>query len=311
MKKANSGLRRTALLEVVFWLALASCYFFLPQKLPLLTQMLIVGLFAVSLDLALGYAGILTVGHAAFFGAGAYTAGWLAVHGWTEPFSGVLAALAVCALLGYLLSWLVVRGADLTRLMITIAVCVLLGELAVQYAGVTGGSDGMHGIEIADVLGRFEFDLYGRTGFVYAYGMVLAAFLVARRIVHSPFGVSLHGIRLNRLRMQALGGPVDRRLRMAYCLSAAIAGVAGALLAQTTQFVGIESLSFQRSAEVLIILVLGGTGRLYGGLIGAIVYMAVHSWLADASPEYWMLGLGLLLIVVALFGRGGLMGLLK
>ncbi len=311
MKKTSPSARRSTLAEVVFWLTLASCYFFLPEKLPLLTQILIVGLFAVSLDLALGYAGILTVGHAAFFGAGAYTAGWLAVHGWTEPFSGVLAALVVCAVLGYLLSWLVVRGADLTRLMITIAVCVLLGELAMQYSGITGGSDGMHGIEIANVLGRFEFDLYGRTGFVYAYGVVLAAFLVTRRIVRSPFGVTLRGIHQNRLRMQALGGPVDRRLRMAYCLSAAIAGVAGALLAQTTQFVGIESLSFHRSAEVLIILVLGGTGRLYGGLIGAIVYMAVHSWLADASPEYWMLGLGVLLIIVALFGRGGLMGLLR
>ncbi|MBP6019280.1 MAG: branched-chain amino acid ABC transporter permease [Burkholderiaceae bacterium] len=311
MKKTRLGTASTTLAEVVFWLALASCYFFLPQKLPLLTQMLIVGLFAVSLDLALGYAGILTVGHAAFFGAGAYTAGWLAVHGWAEPFSGVLAALVVCAVLGYLLSWLVVRGADLTRLMITIAVCVLLGELAVQYSGITGGSDGLHGIEMADVLGRFEFDLYGRTGFVYAYGVVLVAFLVTRRIVQSPFGVSLRGIHQNRVRMQALGAPVDRRLRMAYCISAAIAGVAGALLAQTTQFVGIESLSFHRSAEVLIILVLGGTGRLYGGLIGAIAYMTVHSWLADASPEYWMLGLGVLLIVVALFGRGGLMGLLR
>ncbi|NYT64500.1 branched-chain amino acid ABC transporter permease [Alcaligenaceae bacterium] len=311
MKKATLGIRRTTWVEVLFWLALALCYFFLPQKLPLLTQMLIVGLFAVSLDLALGYAGILTVGHAAFFGAGAYTAGWLATHGWNEPFSGVLMALVACALLGYLLSGLVVRGADLTRLMITIAVCVLLGELAMQYADITGGSDGMHGIEIANVLGYFEFDLYGRTGFVYAYGMVLVAFLVVRRIVQSPFGVSLRGIHQNRLRMQALGSPVGQRLRMAYCLSAAIAGVAGALLAQTTQFVGIESLSFHRSAEVLIILVLGGTGRLYGGLIGAIVYMAVHNWLADASPEYWMLGLGLLLIAVALVGRGGVMGWLN
>lgn len=311
MNTVMSGAPRNALAEVVFWLALAACYFLLPQKLPLLTQMLIVGLFAVSLDLALGYAGILTVGHAAFFGAGAYTAGWLAVQGWNEPFSGVVAALVVSMALGYLLSWLVVRGADLTRLMITIAVCVLLGELAIQYAGITGGSDGMYGIDIANVLGRFEFDLYGRTGFVYAYGVVLTMFLVMRCIVKSPFGMSLRGIQQNPVRMQALGAPVARRLRLAYSLSAAMAGVAGALMAQTTQFVGIESLSFQRSAEVLIILVLGGTGRLYGGLIGAIVYMAAHSGLADASPEYWMLGLGMLLITVALCGRGGLMGWLK
>lgn len=289
--------------ELSFWLLLAACYFVMPDRLPFLTQILIMGLFAVSLDLVLGYAGILTLGHAAFFGAGAYTAGLLAVYGWTEPLSGLLAALIVCAMSGWLLGQLVVRGADLTRLMITIAIAVLLQELATQYTSITGGTDGLYGMALGDVLGRFSFDLYGRTAFVYSYVVVLLMFVVVRRVVASPFGVSLRGIHGNRQRMLALGAPVEQRLRMAYCLSAAIAGVAGALLAQTTQFVGIETLSFHRSAEVLIILVLGGTGRLYGGLIGAIIYMTAQDSLAGMDPQYWMLGLGLLLIAVALWRR--------
>lgn len=297
--------------ETAFWLLLASSFWLMPDHLTLLSQILILGLFAVSLDLALGYAGILTVGHAAFFGCGAYAAGLLAKHGWGEPFSGLLLALLVCAALGYALSYLVVRGADLTRLMITIGVCVLFGELANRLSGITGGTDGLQGIVIDPVFGLFEFDLWGKTAFVYAFGVVLAMFLVARLIVHSPFGLTLRGIHDSRKRMQAIGSPVASRLRMAYCFSAALAGVAGALMAQTSQFVGIEALSFNRSAEILIILVLGGTGRLYGGLIGAIVYMLVHDWFADLNPQYWMFWLGIFLIAVVMVGRGGIMGALS
>jgi branched-chain amino acid transport system permease protein len=283
----------------------------MPDHLALLGHIMIFGLFAVSLDMALGYAGILTVGHAAFFGAGAYAAGLFAKHGWSEPLSGLLFAFLVCAILGYLLSYLVVRGADLTRLMITIGVCVLLGELANRLAGITGGTDGLQGISMSPVLGRFEFDLYGKTAFVYAYMVVLLMFLLVRLMLKSPFGLALRGIHDSRKRMQAIGSPVEARLRMAYCFAAAVAGVAGALLAQTTQFVGIEALSFNRSAEILIILVLGGTGRLYGGLIGAIVYMLVHDWFADLDPQYWMFWLGVFLITAVMMGRGGIMGALS
>ncbi|MBO9514029.1 MAG: branched-chain amino acid ABC transporter permease [Variovorax sp.] len=297
--------------EIVFWLALAGSFFMLPDQLTLMSQVLIFGLFAVSLDMALGYAGILTVGHAAFFGTGAYAAGLLARHGWGEPFSGLLLALVVCAALGYVLSYLIVRGADLTRLMITIGVCVLLAELVNRLAPITGGSDGLQGVAISPVLGRFEFDLYGKTAFCYAYGVVLVMFLLVRLVLRSPFGLALRGIHDSRKRMLAIGSPVEARLRTAYALSAAVAGVAGALLAQTTQFVGIESIGFNRSAEVLIILVLGGTGRLYGGLVGAIVYMLVHDWFADMNPQYWMFWLGIFLIAVVMLGRGGIMGALS
>ena len=311
MKRVTLASKRLPQLEVAFWLALASTFFWLPDHRTLLTQIMIFGLFAVALDMALGYAGILTVGHAAFFGMGAYAAGLWAKHAWAEPFSGLLVALFVCAVMGYLLSYLVVRGADLTRLMITIGVCVLLGELVNRMSRVTGGSDGLQGIVIAPVFGIFEFDLYGKTGFVYAYVMVLLVFLVARLILSSPFGLALRGIHDNRKRMQAIGSPVASRLRLAYCFSAAIAGVAGALLAQTSQFVGMESLSFNRSAEILIILVLGGTGRLYGGLIGAVVYMLSHEWFSDLNPEYWMFWLGCFLIAVVMLGGGGIIGALS
>ena len=303
------GRLRTA--ELLFWLALGSTFFLMPDRLTLMSQVLIFGLFAVSLDMALGYAGILTVGHAAFFGAGAYAAGLLAKHGWAEPFSGLVVGMAVAGVLGYVLSCLVVRGADLTRLMITIGVCLLLAELANRLSSITGGSDGLQGVVISPVLGRFDFDLFGKTAFLYAYGVVLATFLLVRLILRSPFGLALRGIHDSPKRMLAIGSPVQARLRMAYAFSAAVAGVAGALLAQTTQFVGIESIGFNRSAEILIILVLGGTGRLYGGLVGAIVYMLVHDYFADMNPQYWMFWLGIFLIAVVMLGRGGIMGALS
>lgn len=302
---------RSRAAEIAFWLLLAASFFLFPDHRTLMSQILIFGLFAVSLDMALGYAGILTVGHAAFFGAGAYAAGLLAKHGWGEPFSGLLAAFAVCAALGYALSYLVVRGADLTRLMITIGVCMLLSELVNRISGITGGTDGLQGMEVRPVLGLFEFDLFGSTAFWYAFAMVLVMFLLVRLVLRSPFGLALRGIHDNRKRMLAIGSPVEARLRMAYAVSAAVAGVAGALLAQTTQFVGIESIGFNRSAEILIILVLGGTGRLYGGLIGAIVYMLVHDWFAELNPQYWMFWLGIFLIAAVMLGRGGVMGALS
>jgi len=302
---------RLRVAEIAFWLALAASFFLVPDKLTLMSQVLIFGLFAVSLDMALGYAGVITVGHAAFFGAGAYAAGLLAKHGWSEPFSGLLLALVVCVSLGYLLSYLVVRGTDLARLMITIGVCVLLAELANRFSSITGGTDGLQGVNMSPVLGRFEFDLFGKTAFVYGYAVVLATFLAVRLILRSPFGLTLRGIHDSRKRMLAIGSPVESRLRTAYALSAGVAGVAGALLAQTTQFVGIESIGFNRSAEVLIVLVLGGAGRLYGGLVGAILYMLVHDWFSELNPEYWMFWLGVFLIAAVMLGRGGIMGALS
>lgn len=294
--------------EIVFWLTPVVVFFLLPDYLILGSQILIAGLFALSLDLILGYAGIVSLGHAAFFGLGAYTAGLLGAHGWGEPVSGLCAAAGVAAVAGWLCSFLVVRGGDLTRLMVTLGIGLLLFEAANKAALLTGGVDGLSGVAMRPLLGRFEFDLSGKTAYVYSLVVLFAMFVLMRRIVASPFGLSLRGVREGAKRMPALGADVPRRLRTVFTMSAAIAGVAGALLAQTTQFVGMDVLGFPRSAELLVMLVLGGTGRLYGALVGAALFMIAQDVLAGIDPVYWQFWIGLLLVVMVLTARGGVMG---
>jgi branched-chain amino acid transport system permease protein len=297
--------------EVAFWLLPVAAWFAFPSDLALLSQIAITALFVISLDLILGYAGIVSLGHAAFFGVGAYCAGLLAKAGLGDPLMGLAAAAGVAALLGFVTSFLVLRGADLTRLMVTLGVALMLFEAANKATPITGGLDGLQGVEIKPLLGLFGFDMFGRTAYIYCVVVLFVLFWIARRIVHSPFGVSLQGIRLNAFRMPALGTPVNARLVAVYTLGAAYAGVAGALLTQTTQFVSIDVLSFPRSAELLLILVLGGTGSLYGAMLGAVVFMTVHHLLAGLNPQYWQFWLGLVLIFVVLFARDGLMGALR
>jgi branched-chain amino acid transport system permease protein len=294
--------------EIVFWLAVVAAYFVFPQNRVLGSQILITGLFAVSLDLILGYAGIVSLGHAAFFGLGAYTAGLLAVHGWGEPLSGLVVAGLAGAVLGFATSFLVVRGSDLARLMVTLGIGLMLYEAANQLPSITGGADGLSGVTMSKLFGVFSFDLTGSTAYAYSAAVLFLLFALARRIVASPFGLSLRGVRENVKRMPAIGAPVVRRLIAVYTISAAMAGVAGGLLAQTTQFVGLDVFGFPRSADLMIMLVLGGAGRLYGGLVGAAVFMLAHHWLSDLNPIYWQFWLGLLLVVVVLFARGGLFG---
>ena len=295
-------------LEIAFWLLPVAAYFAFPGYLVLGSQILIVGLFAVSLDLILGYAGIVSLGHAAFFGIGAYTAGLLAAHGWGEPLTGLLAAAGVAAAAGFVVSLLVVRGSDLTRLMVTLGIGLMLYEAANKASSITGGVDGLSGVTIDPILGLWKFDIGGRTAFIYAFVVVFIVFLLIRRLVNSPFGLSLRGIREGGKRMPAIGAPVPRRLRTIFTIGAAVAGIAGALLAQTTQFVGIDTLGFPRSAELLIMLVLGGTGRLYGGLVGAAIFMVAQDYLSGINPVYWQLWIGLFLVVIVLFARGGILG---
>ena len=295
-------------LEIAFWLIAVGAFFLFPNYRVLGSQVLITGLFAVSLDLILGYAGIVSLGHAAFFGIGAYTAGLLAVHGWHEPLSGLLAAALVAAVAGYVASFLVVRGGDLTRLMVTLGIGLMLWEAANKASSVTGGVDGLSGVTIDRIFGIFGFDIGGRTAYVYALVVVFVVFVLLRRLVHSPFGLSLRGIREGGRRMPAIGAPVAKRLRAIFTVAAAVAGVAGALLAQTTQFVGLEVLGFSRSADVLIMLVLGGTGLLYGGLVGAAVFMVAQDLLSGLNAVYWQFWLGLFLVLAVFFARGGILG---
>ncbi|ATG19322.1 branched-chain amino acid ABC transporter permease [Ralstonia pickettii] len=294
--------------ELAFWCVPVAVLFLLPDYLVFGSQVLIVGLFALSLDLVLGYAGIVSLGHAGFFGLGAYTAGLLAAHGWGEPLTGLAAGAVVAALAGFCVSFLVVRGHDLTRLMVTLGIGLMLYEAANKMAFLTGGVDGLSGVTMNRLLGVFEFDLQGRTAYVYSLAALFLVFVFLRRLVRSPFGLSLRGIQQGPKRMPAIGANVRMRLVAAFTLSAAIAGVAGGLLAQTTQFVGLDSLGFSRSAELLIMLVLGGAGRLYGALIGAAVFMVAQDVLAGMNPVYWQFWIGLLLMVIVLFARGGILG---
>ena len=304
--QASAG--RVPVAEIVFWLVLAAGFWLWPSYLPLASQVLIAGLFALSLDLVLGYAGIVSLGHAAYFGVGAYAAGVLARSGWGEPFSGLLIAALCAGVTGFLTSFLVVRGKDLTRLMVTTGIGLLLFELANRLTDITGGNDGLIGMEMKPVLGMFRFDMYGKVAYGYSLAVTFVLFLLMRRLVNSPFGLSLRGIRDNPGRMLALGYPVHRRLIAMYTLAAVYAGVAGALLAQTTQFVGTDVLSFNRSAELMVMLIVGGTGMLYGGLVGAAVFMVAHHYLSDINATYWQFWLGAFLIAVVMFGRDGVLG---
>jgi branched-chain amino acid transport system permease protein len=305
-----SGLttQRWSRYEIAFWLLPVAAFFIFPRYLTLGSQILITGLFALSLDLILGYARILSLGQAAFFGVGAYTAGLLAKYGWTEPLSGLLTAAVVSTLLGLITSFLVVRGQDLTRLMVTMGIGLMLYEAANQATSITGGVDGLSGVEMGKIFGVFGFGMDGRTAYVYALCVLFVVFCILRVVVRSPFGLSLRGIREGERRMPAIGASVSRKLIAAYTMGACVAGIAGALLAQTTQFVGIDTLGFPRSAELMIMLVLGGTGYLYGALIGAAVFMIMQDYLSNLNPVYWQFWLGLLLVLIVMFARGGILG---
>jgi branched-chain amino acid transport system permease protein len=295
-------------LDSALWLAPVAAYFVFPGHLVLVTQVIITALFALSLDLILGYAGIVSLGHAAFFGLGAYTAGLLAVHGWGEPLTGLVCAAAVAAIAGFATSFLVIRGRDLAQLMITLGVGQLVLEVANKASRFTGGVDGLSDVPMWRIAGVFRFDLAGKTAYWYSFAVALAGFLLVKRIVSSPFGLSLRAIREGAARMPAIGAPVGRRRIAVFTIAAALAGIAGGLLAQTTQFVGLDVLGFPRSAAVLIMLALGGTGRLYGAFLGAGLFMLMQDYLARQNPAYWELWIGLLLVVVVLFARGGVLG---
>lgn len=314
LSAATEALRRRSrfsLLEILFWLLPVAAFFLFPFRLPLLTEIAILGLFALSLDLVLGYAGIVSLGHAAFFGVGAYTAGLLAVHGWGEPLSGLLAAGLMAAVVGFVSSFLVLRGSDLTRLMVTLGIAMMLLEAANRAAWLTGGADGLGGVRLWPLLGRFDFDIFGRTAFCYAMAVVFLCFLAIRQIIVSPFGLTLRGIKANRLRMRAIGAPVSRHLVRAYTAAAFFAGIAGGLLAQTTQFVSLDVLAFHRSADALLVLVIGGSGAVYGGFIGAVAFRLLQEWLSGITPQYWQFWLGLALVLLVLFARGGIIGLYR
>jgi branched-chain amino acid transport system permease protein len=289
--------------EIGAWLALAATPLLFTSHAALINEIAILALFALSLDLILGYAGIVSLGHAAFFGTGAYAAALFAKHVMPDPLAGLAVGMAVAAALGLLTSPMIVRGTDLTRLMVTMGVALVLLELANKFDDLTGGADGLQGVVMGPLLGTFEFDLGARVASVYSLVVLFLAFLLARRLVHSPLGVSLQALRDNRLRVTALGLSVPGRLAAVYTVSAALAGASGALLAQTTGFASLDVLEFHRSADVMLALIIGGAGWLWGGLIGAVAFKVLHDLLSAATPQYWTFWIGLFLVVLMRVGR--------
>lgn len=295
--------------ELVFWIACAALPFmFFETYMSLAAAIAITALFCISLDLILGYAGIISLGHAAFFGIGAYTAGILSAKGWGEPISGLLLAAIVTGIVGYVVSFMIVRVQHLALLMITIGLSFMLTEVAISFDQFTGGSDGLQGIDTWKLLGIWKFSLWGHTAFAYSIATLFVVFLIARRLVNAPFGLTLEAIRENPDRTTALGAPNKAHLQKIFTISAAIAGIAGALLAQTSETVSPETLGFQRSAETAIMLILGGTGRLYGAIIGVIIFMVARDQISGFYLQYWYFWIGLILILVVLFLPRGVLG---
>ncbi|HEX4407802.1 MAG TPA: branched-chain amino acid ABC transporter permease [Xanthobacteraceae bacterium] len=296
-------------LEIAFWIFAFATIFLFPSKYLIMKDTAILALFALSLDLILGYAGIISLGQAAFYGFAGYFAGLIAKYGFvTEPILGLILSGIAAAALGFVTSFLVLRGSDLTRLMVTLGVSLMLGEVANRYSDITGGADGLQGVDIEPIFGRFRFDLYGHNGYVYCLIVLFVCFVIARRIVYSPFGLSLRSLKGNSLRASAIGIPVKWRLVAIYTISAGFAGIAGGLLTQTTAFCSLDVFSLERSADLLLVLIIGGTGYLYGGLIGAVIYKFLQDWISNLTPQYWQFWIGLVLVVIVLIGRDRMQG---
>ena len=289
--------------EAVLWLALLASPLALQSRALLINEIAIVALFAVSLDLILGFTGIVSLGHAAFFGMGAYVAALFAKLVMPDPLVGLAVAIGVATLLGAVCSMTIIRGSDLTRLMVTLGVGLILAELANKLDWLTGGADGLQGVVMGPLLGRFEFDLYGQTSATYSLCVLFVLFVLARHLVNSPFGATLKAIRDNRLRAMAIGIPVTQRIAVVYTIAAGMAGAAGALLAQTSGFASLDVFEFHRSADVMLVLVVGGTGWLYGGVAGALVFTLLQNFISSITPQYWTFWIGLFLVVLVLVGR--------
>lgn len=295
--------KRAPYLEGGFWAFALLSPLLLGQHALMINEIAIVALFALSLDLVLGYLGIVTLGHAAFFGLGAYSAALFAVHVMPEPLVGLVVGIMAATVIGFLCSLTILRGSDLTRLMVTLGVSLVLFELANKLDWLTGGADGLQGVVMGPVAGKFEFDLYGKVAAWYSLIVLFACFVISRCVVRSPLGATVMAVRDNRLRAEAVGIPVSSRIVLMYTLGAAMAGAAGALLAQTTGFASLDVFSIERSADVVLMLVIGGVGWLYGGVLGAVVFKLLHDVIAGITPQYWTFWLGLFLVVLMLVGR--------
>ena len=288
----------------------AAGYWLFPDNLSFLTRVISVGLLVLSLDLVVGYCGIASLGQAALYGAGAYAAGIACLNGVTEPFLLILIGAAAGAATGLLMGAVMLRAHGLPQLVLSIAIVQLLHEAANKLAWLTGGSDGLSGMLPAPLFGLFEFDLWGRAAYLFGLGLLIVTFALLRLLVRSPFGMVCRGLKEDPLRVSALGISAFPVLIRMFAISGAVAGMGGALGAIATQVVGLDSVSFELSANALVMLVLGGLGQLTGALIGTVVFLSVEHVIAAINPFHWMTLVGAILIAIVLFAPRGLSGTL-
>lgn len=272
----------------------------LPEQLGLLARLAIMALLVLSLDLVVGVAGLATLGHAALFGVGGYSAALFALHVHGDPISGLAIGIGAGALTALVSGAFLLRYQGFTFLMLTVALAQILLALAQKWRQWTGGDDGLSGFSMDPIFGRFAFDMEGQTAAIYALVVLALGLYLAQRLVASPFGLSVRGIHESRARMAALGTPVRARLLAIYVAAGAMAGAAGALAAQTNAIIGLDSLGFALSAEILVMLVLGGAGRLHGALVGALIFTLLHHTAASINPYHWLFVVGLALMAVVL-----------
>jgi branched-chain amino acid transport system permease protein len=295
---------------VVLALGLAACWL-VPDQQGLLSTIFISALLVMSLDLVVGVAGLATLGHAALFGVGAYAAGNFALHVIPDPIAGLVVGIVTGGLLALISGAFLLRYQGFTFLMLTVAVSQIMLSLAQKLRGLTGGDDGFSGFTMGPLFGRFNFDLEGKVAAYYALAVLVVLFYIGRRLIDSPFGLAVRGIHENRARMAALGTPVFYRLLAMYTIAGAFAGAAGALSAQVNTVVGLDSLSFALSAEILVMLILGGTGRLTGALIGATIFTLLHHTASSINPYHWLFVVGLLLMTVVLVSPAKVWGMVR
>ncbi len=294
----------------ILWIILGLAAFFaFPNHLSFGSNIIVAVIFAISVDVVIGFPRIISLGQALYFGIGAYAAALIAIAGWTEPITGALLSAAVSVLVALVVGPLILRLRELPLIMVTIGVAQLVYEAAHKSSWLTGGDDGLYGYQVGKVFGIFGWSLYGSTAYLYALGWAVVVFVLARVVTSSPFGVCLQGIRENADRMKLLGTPVLLRQVQAYAFGAGIAGLGGAVLAQSQSLVSLYVLSLEQTIDGLVLLALGGVGSIYGAILGAPVYMIVKYVSQLISPHYWLFSVGILLIAVVMSGKNGLLGI--
>ena len=297
----------------ILWLALAVVPFvgLSPFVISSATQILIYAMFAMSLDLLLGYTGLPSLGHAAFFGAGAYAAGLVALRVVNDLLVTTLVAAVVALLLGLLVGAVAVRSQSIYFLMLTLAFTQMAFAVAFKWTWLTGGANGLAGIPRPNLLGISLAD--GRAFYLATLAACAVSAMVLRTVVVSPFGRTLVGIRENESRMLAVGYHTWRYKWAGFGLAATLAGIAGAFLAGFNGFVAPSDLEWTTSGIVLIMVVIGGAGTLIGPAVGAAIVLLLQIWVSviPGIGERWPLIMGLVFMGFVLAGGGGMVGLVR